>query len=142
MVSRERESRIETCIYCTLYFVYVLRAVLLELYKIVHRFESMFNRDVRLKVHLKNHPSIYKPPTNLANNSPGEPQAPVGVENCPRRRLHPSPARQHADGARTNAQTPRHEEVLDVIIGQAVAALAALLPQGQNIFLRIVLCSK
>ena len=64
MVSRERESRIETCIYCTLYFVYVLRAVLLELYKIVHRFESMFNRDVRLKVHLKttppftNHPPI------------------------------------------------------------------------------------
>ena len=108
MVSRERESQIETCMYCTLYFVYVLRAVLLELYKIVHRFESMFNRDVRLKVHLKNHPSIYKPPTNLAKNSPGEPQSPVGVENYPRRRLHPCPARQHADGASTNAQTPRH----------------------------------
>ena len=41
----------------------------------------------------------------------------------------------------TESPAPEHEEMLNTI-NQVVAATAALLPQGQNVCLRIVQCSK
>ena len=130
--------------YCTLYFVYVRRAVLLELYKIVHRFESMFNRDVRLKVHLKTTPPFTNPHQFSQKLPWGTPITCWGGK-LPPKPTPPTPrqaARRWCKHQCTDPPAPGHEEILNVIIGQVAAAVAALLPQGQNIFLRIVLCSK
>ena len=106
------ESQIETCMCCTLYFVYVLEiCTTRETCKIALRFDlKIINKedwnftarwvlcDFRC---IPDHPPFDLPP-KIDWDPPG------GNKNSPRRCRHPGSTWRHADGASTNAQNPQH----------------------------------